>query len=155
MTVTSLQCSKAFGDPRQEHSLEVLRLDFFHAVNPKIPAKVYCNKLLHNRLLDALTKLYNQGLLGLIQTWDGCFCIRNKRVNTSPSVHSWGGAVDINASHNRLGGTSTQDPRLVEAFVTSGFEWGGSWHNPDPMHFQFINLAPWTRTTNSPVVAKK
>jgi hypothetical protein len=35
-----------------------------------------------------------------------------------------------------MGKPPTQDPQLVECFISNGFDWGGEWKNPDGMHFQ-------------------
>jgi hypothetical protein len=34
------------------------------------------------------------------------------------------------------------DPRVVEIFERWGFEWGGRWLVPDPMHFEFVRFVP-------------
>ena len=105
-----------------------------------IPRRIYCNKDLVTPLIRALTLVVNRGLAGQIRTWDGCFNIRTKRGGTSPSLHSWGLAIDINAAWNRMGQPSTQDPRLVACFTASGFDWGGTWARPDAMHFQLAAI---------------
>ena len=53
------------------------------------------------------------------------------------SLHAWGLALDINPDENPYGVESTLNPKLVEIFETYGFEWGGRWKTPDPMHFQW------------------
>ncbi|SNT76267.1 M15 family metallopeptidase [Paracoccus seriniphilus] len=65
------------------------------------------------------------------------------------SPHSWGIAIDINASLGGYwrwtgaseGAVGDYDNRvpwsLVEAMERSGFIWGGKWHHFDGMHFEF------------------
>ncbi len=58
-----------------------------------------------------------------------------------PSWHSWGLAVDINASCNPM---STRwrcniPPPIVELWESAGFYWGGRYDGTrDPMHFEYL-----------------
>jgi hypothetical protein len=58
-----------------------------------------------------------------------------------PSWHSWGLAVDINASCNPM---STRwrcniPPAVVELWECAGFYWGGRYESVhDPMHFEYL-----------------
>ncbi|WP_054693309.1 M15 family metallopeptidase [Syntrophomonas palmitatica] len=81
-------------------------------------------------------------LLNLINTIDGTFVTRH--VNWNPckglSNHSWGIAIDINASdHFRHIDPSSEpyDPNLIlweKAFKPAGFSWGNSY--ADSMHYE-------------------
>lgn len=59
----------------------------------------------------------------------------------TPSNHSWGIAVDLNAPTNPMRNPFTSDmpawlPKLWESY---GFRWGGRYtRTPDPMHFEFM-----------------
>ncbi|MDB6176185.1 M15 family metallopeptidase [Paracoccus sp. Z330] len=65
------------------------------------------------------------------------------------SPHSWGIAIDINASLGGYwrwtgateGAVGDYDNRvpwsLIEAMERSGFIWGGKWHHFDGMHFEY------------------
>jgi len=71
-------------------------------------------------------------------TFDGCFNIRYMRSSAKWSTHSWAIAIDLNARWNRFGHTQfNMDRRIVDAFESAGFTWGGRWHYLDAMHFQF------------------
>ena len=105
-----------------------------------IPKRIYCNRDLIRPLQFALALVLERNLAGKIRTWDGCFNIRAKRGGSSASLHSWGLAIDINASWNRMGQPSTQDPRLVACFKEAGFDWGGDWVRKDAMHFQLAEI---------------
>jgi hypothetical protein len=66
-----------------------------------------------------------------------CRCVKG---SSSPSNHSWGLAVDINAPTNPHGDTLVTDmpdwmPQLWEAY---GFRWGGTYTRPDAMHYEFM-----------------
>lgn len=83
-------------------------------------------------------------LLSLIKTMDGTFVSRH--VNWNPanglSNHSWGTAIDINAS-THFGYVSpgdSDDPNLIlweKAFKPAGFSWGNSYS--DSMHFELLD----------------
>ena len=137
--LTSLQARQHYGDPKAESAMVLFDVPR-ECQSAAIPRRIYCNRDLVGPLTKALALVVNRGLAGTIRTWDGCFNIRTKRGGTSPSLHSWGLAIDINASWNRMGQPSTQDPRLVACFIESGFEWGGAWARPDAMHFQLAEI---------------
>lgn len=83
--------------------------------------------------------LLDTGLYKELKTFDGIWNIRNMRGLNTPSVHSWGLAVDFNAKENPLGGKV----RFSQAFLdvwrkegfTSGADFGGS--RVDGMHFEY------------------
>ena len=53
------------------------------------------------------------------------------------SNHSWGLAFDIDATQYPMG-TRKNPPRwIIDLIESYGFEWGGTWNRPDPMHFEF------------------
>lgn len=73
----------------------------------------------------------------------GCWGYANRPIagTQTPSNHSWGLAVDINAPRNPMRSPLTTDmpewlPRLWESY---GWAWGGRWtRTPDPMHFEYM-----------------
>lgn len=72
-----------------------------------------------------------------IETYDGCYVVRNVRGMSAPSIHSWGLAIDLNAGSNELGTPGSQPVVLIKAFADHGWFWGGQYHHrKDPMHFQ-------------------
>ena len=139
MTVTAAQCLAKYGEPEKEAHMTLWDVPSYLEVGV-IPKRLYCNKDLVDPLALALSNVISQGLVQQIRTWDGCFNIRKKRGAGSPSLHSWGIAIDINAAWNGFGKTPTMSPALVECFTDAGFEWGGYWHHPDGMHFQLVKI---------------
>ncbi|MDD2586692.1 MAG: M15 family metallopeptidase [Syntrophomonadaceae bacterium] len=83
-------------------------------------------------------------LTSLVKTMDGTFVTRhvNWNPNKGLSNHSWGTAIDINASnHFRYVNPSkeTNDPNLIlweKAFKPAGFSWGNSYS--DSMHYEVL-----------------
>lgn len=61
--------------------------------------------------------------------------IRGKR---TPSNHSWGLAVDIDATQFPMGSSKRLPQWLVDLWKAHGFEYGGDWRTrKDPMHMEF------------------
>ena len=112
--------------------------------------RVQGHRLMEGPLKKALRLVCERGLAGELKTYNGCFCIRPMKSGSSPSVHSWGLAIDFNTDTNpyQKPAPSFADmvrdlsDDLVRCFAEAGFEWGGLWHScKDPMHFQL----PWNR----------
>lgn len=137
--LTSKQCYDKYGTPVKESNMilwNVPRELQFTAV----PKKIYCNKDLVAPLTNAFKNIINKGLQEELKSWDGCFNIRNKRQGDTPSLHSWGVAIDINAAWNKMGKTPTLSEDFVNCFKEAGFDWGGEWDSPDGMHFQLKKI---------------
>lgn len=72
----------------------------------------------------------------------GTYNCRTVADTGEPSMHSWGAAIDINASHGdywlwpRSRGDS-MPVEIVEIFERHGFIWGGKWSHYDTMHFEY------------------
>lgn len=100
------------------------------------------------QLLGAWAEVQQRGLAKYLLTFDGSFTPRMVRgSSTTPSNHSFGTALDINAAWNPIGhapgsGKGTVVP-LVPIFKAWGFAWGGDYkHRLDPMHFEMAELRP-------------
>jgi D-alanyl-D-alanine carboxypeptidase len=106
-----------------------------------ILGNVTCHRRLFRQLRGALTEVRDRGLAHLIDPGDyaGCYYPRyvSAAVGARISRHTWGIALDINASRNPYGSTPTQDRRLVRIMRKWGFAWGGTWPTPDGMHFEW------------------
>jgi D-alanyl-D-alanine carboxypeptidase len=104
-----------------------------------ILGQVHCHRRVIPLLREVLSELARRGLGDLIHQYAGCYSARynNRDPSTTLSHHSWGAAIDINVSTNRLGDEPTLDRRVVDVFERWGFIWGGRWLVPDGMHFEF------------------
>jgi hypothetical protein len=77
----------------------------------------------------------------IIKDWSWGFACRPIGDGNTPSNHSWGLAVDINAPVNPMKNPLTTDmpswmPRLWKNY---GFKWGGDYFTTkDPMHYEFL-----------------
>ena len=153
--VTSDRLTKRFGNPTintaawERQNMIVWRVPPLIALAiPELPSRIYCHKLFAPVLDKWFTALVENGLATEINTFDGCWNVRNKRGLKSLSIHAWGMAVDLNASHNPLGLTADQckarnlvpfSPAFIAVsrhYVDCGADW---LKRPDGMHFQ-VNL---------------
>jgi hypothetical protein len=136
----SKDCLKKYGDPHLGMNMTTWKVPIELAVIKALPTKIYCNKDMVGPLGLAFTNLLERGLGGELHSFDGCFNIRQMRGSKSMSLHSWGVAVDLNASTNQMGSKPTLTPEFVKCFTDVGFDWGGDWKNPDGMHFQLRSI---------------
>ena len=90
--------------------------------------------------IKALTNVLDAGVQDELHTFDGCFNVRLIRGGLNWSAHSWGMAVDLNASLNPLGGISMWSDRFVQCFTMAGFTWGGTFQRRDPQHFSLVGF---------------
>lgn len=103
------------------------------------PKKIYINKDFKPFVERGLRNVIERGLTEELKTWDGCYIVRSKRLSTSYSMHSWGLAIDVNASENRQGTQGSMSKEFAQCFIDAGCEWGGNWEPlriKDPMHIQ-------------------
>ena len=55
-------------------------------------------------------------------------------------MHAFGLALDLNVQRNLYGTPGGMHPDIVAIFEKWGFEWGGRWDRPDPMHFELNSI---------------
>jgi D-alanyl-D-alanine carboxypeptidase len=86
-----------------------------------------------------------RGFINLQPGWcwgGGCRAIKRSdgTLTDTPSNHSWGLALDINAPENVFGGaTHTIPSAMGRLWNTYGFRWGGNYPDTkDWMHFEFM-----------------
>lgn len=92
-----------------------------------------------------------RGLLAKLREYNGCYVPRH--MGWTPgrplSVHSWGAAVDFDASTNGYGvpeGRMQINRDFVQLMESAGWTWGGRWTREyaDGMHFQWTDPLPGT-----------
>ena len=137
--LTAKDCLNKYGAPELEKAMTLWDVPA-HLEIGAIPKRLYCNRDMVSPLMHAFQLIIDRGLVDELKTFDGCFNIRIKRGGSSPSLHSWGVAIDINAAWNRMGSKPTLSLKLVMCFKESGFDWGGDWKSPDGMHFQLARI---------------
>lgn len=133
--LSSTDCFERFGKPELQNSMILWALPAKYR-NCNLPERIYCHELMPQYLTMAFDKLIETGAIKELVEWNGCFNIRKKKGAKTMSLHSWGLAIDVNAKYNQFGGKSNLSSVFVGCFKSSGFDWGGDWFKPDPMHFQ-------------------
>ena len=112
---------------------------------PALPSRIYLHRAFQNIAETWFRALIAADVSKEIVTYDGCWNVRTKRGLSSLSIHAFGMAIDLNASHNPLGLTRDQCiARKLKPFtkeflnVSRKFvDCGGDWPTrPDLMHFQ-------------------
>ena len=114
---------------------------------PALPNRLYINKDLVPVIETTFNRLISLGVYKEIHTFDGLFNIRYIRGSkTRLSIHSWGLAIDLNASNNPLGHTKQQavakglhpfTDLFDEVWAEAGWTPGIRWSRPDGMHFEY------------------
>lgn len=120
---------------------------------PGLNRSVQVNRAAKDKFIKAFTYIKNGTavvngkevpLLSLIKTMDGTFVPRHVNWNAANGLsnHSWGTAIDLNASnHYRyVSPDETEDPNRIlweKAFKPAGFSWGNSYS--DAMHYELLN----------------
>ena len=111
---------------------------WINTITSKPTKKIYCNRDLIGPLNIALKNVIDNGLKGELRTFDGCFMIRAQRGTTdTPSMHSYGIAIDLNARLNPLGADPVMLPEFVKCWTDAGWTWGGNFKRKDGMHFEY------------------
>jgi hypothetical protein len=107
-----------------------------------ILGRVTCHRLMLPQLRGALADVQAAGLASSLHSYDGCYVPRfiERNPEHAISLHTWGIAIDLDASTNYRGIRGTMDPQVVDIFKRWGFRWGGDWTYTDPMHFELAAL---------------
>jgi hypothetical protein len=146
-------CLRLFGNPSapgwtSEHLVPIATPFAMHM--DEIPIhSIKVNKIAAASLSRVLTTIWNacghdQARVGECgcDVYSGCFAVRPIRGGRSPSMHSFGLAIDINAPENQLAAPARDtlfqsDSVVTRAFKAEGWIWGGDWRGRrDAMHFQ-------------------
>lgn len=116
--------------------------DNIRTVTLPIVGRVTCHRLMIPQLRGALQDVADAGLASSLSTYDGCYVPRfiERNPENSISLHTWGIAIDMDASTNYRGIQGTMHPEVVTIFKRWGFRWGGDWKHTDPMHFELAAL---------------
>ncbi len=80
--------------------------------------------------------LFDHGPVDEMDDWG--YANRPIRGTRTPSNHSWGLAIDADATLYPQGQSKARFPQWVmDVFAKYGWENGWRWSNPDPMHFEY------------------
>lgn len=155
-TLTGLDFYKRYGHPDKVNNLLIWDVPSKLEIGV-IPKRIYCNADFIPMLEKGFGNLIDRGHVDELKTYDGVYnkrpirgyekkyeaLMRAGRIEDAIkylSIHSWAGAIDLNAAWNKLGGKSSLTKDFVLCLTDAGMEWGGSWKRVDPMHFQMGKL---------------
>jgi hypothetical protein len=152
------ECMKLFGNPSwpgwaAEHLVPVATPFEMHM--DEIPIhSIKVNRIAASSLSRVLVAIWNNCGHSQLNVdkcgcgvYSGCWAVRPIRGGRTPSMHSFGLAIDINAPANGLAQPVTRtlfkpDSLVVKAFKDEGWVWGGDWRGRrDAMHFQAAVVA--------------
>ena len=148
------EIKRVFGDPspyfREDGRIgpqwEAAILGVLHLPSPltlgwdlsKTVSRIRVHQAILQPTHRALKAIHEAGLWDELRTFDGAYNFRSKRTSRRLSLHCWGVALDFNASEDPQGDEQIDMAEgVVRAFEHEGFEWGGRWATPDPMHYQY------------------
>ncbi len=111
--------------------------------------KQWLNKELIAPLEAVFHELISTGLVAELKTYDGAWVIRQMRQGGTISAHSFGIALDFNASLNPQGkaykeGQGMFTPAFIAVWKKHGFLAGADFPLKDLMHFQMALKQPVT-----------
>ena len=141
------ELKRIFGDPLIEGFWKTYgafcempkELDYIFTYKYKGKPGFWCHRGIILPLKRAFNIIVETDNRYLIKSFGGCYNLRNIRGGSKLSMHSWGIAIDLNVSENRLGsvGEFHKRPELIKIFEKEGFTWGGNFSRLDPMHFEY------------------
>jgi hypothetical protein len=96
-----------------------------------------CHRLLVPHLTWVLSELKRQKLDGFVVNYGGIYNNRPQVGSAKLSTHAWGIAIDVETEKYPLGSKERLPKAVVDVFARAGFQYGGDFARPDPMHFQY------------------
>ena len=146
------QCLKLFGNPSDRtwasKNLAYVAPPFAMKMGNIPISRVKINKIAAPALTKAFADIWEA--CGKSQTkvnsvhannFSGDWVVRPIRGGSTPSMHSFALAIDLDAANNPLGALETffmPGSLVVKCFEQNGFIWGGRWKGRrDAMHFQW------------------
>jgi hypothetical protein len=143
-----------YGEIGDKSQLTTLTFPYPMYYGGKLTKTTTVHKLAKDSLESILKEILNTyGLKRIkelkLDQFDGLYNIRNKRGGSTPSIHSWAIAIDINATDNSLRartGTALFSKPEYQQFINIWYKYGwksfGKELGYDWMHFQ-VNDAPF------------
>ena len=127
-----------FGDPMSPTFEQDNIVSVAHQIGGGKAINIRSHKAIVQPLHDVFVALQQYGVTSDLFEYDGCYVVRDIRGSSYPSLHSWGLAVDFDASKFPLGSDDRLPHLVLLAFKQVGFFYGGDFHHRlDPMHFEW------------------
>jgi hypothetical protein len=131
----------------EKDHIVILEMPVLKNTPPYYTSRIKVHQKVARQFENLFTDWENEGLMDLILSYDGSFNPRMIRgTDNKLSSHSYGIAIDINASWNSPGiippGSQITGSvrKLVETANRNGFFWGGHFKRYDGMHFEIARI---------------
>lgn len=149
------QCLKLFGNPSEKgwgaKNIEYIAPPFAMTMGDIPISRVKINKVAAPALRAAFNDIWEacgKTQAGVARAhadrFSGDWVVRPIRGGSTPSMHSFALAIDLDAGSNPLGALETffmPGSLVVKCFEQRGFIWGGRWKGRrDAMHFQYARV---------------
>lgn len=149
------RCLAHYGDPstkafRDAYIVLYTFPDWLAKIFPPYAGKPVTRQYVHKALIAPLEAVFKEllstGLYKELKSFDGLWVVRLKRGINEYSIHSWGLALDLNASRNPLGVKWGSKPGMFSASFLAvwrkhGFTCGADFSRGDAMHFQYTPIS--------------
>lgn len=150
------EVKRVFGDPahfRRDDGTLTPEWESAHIVRVKLPSPMSyvqggnVTRVAVHRLIADITAATLADLLALgpemwseLQPYGGGYEPRLQRGSATPSLHTWGLALDFNPGKYPLGSLKRMPDAIVDVFKRHAWTYGGDFHSrKDGMHFQFAS----------------
>lgn len=151
-----------YGNPRGRNGTASPKWESDNIVRVKAPWKLVTSwdftpvsaVRVHEKCSDSLARVFDKIWASAdqdqakIDEWGmnlfaGAYTFRVMRGGNRLSMHSWGCAIDFDSDRNKMHDArphfSSIQP-VLDAFASEGWTWGGSWSDPDGMHWQAADV---------------
>ena len=99
--------------------------------------KATCHKLVVDNFVQAFKAIQDAQLEALVLRYGGLYANRVIRGGTTPSMHAFGIAIDLEPEKYPLGSDARFPDAVIAVFHRFGFFYGGDFEGrKDPMHFE-------------------
>lgn len=133
-----------YGSPGDENNLVGLGVPV--GVVVKYEGKQVSTIRCHHKVAESLRSILvelSQVCPGVLLEYAGCYNNRSIRGGSTPSLHSWGAAIDLkpdtNGNHTHWPTGADMPLEVMEVFSRHGWLSAGAFWSRDAMHFQFTH----------------
>lgn len=134
-----------YGAPGDESRLVTIVFPFPTFYDGQLVRSTRCHEKCASSLLRVLTSIgqgfgQRRDVIDAAADYSGCYNNRPKRGGSSPSLHAYGAAIDLDADENTFRDhwplQADMPIEVMEAFASEGWLSAGAFWGYDAMHFQ-------------------
>lgn len=137
-----------FGSPGDEGNLELFDFPYPVYFEGKLTKRGRCHRKVKESLLRVLHEIGDRwgnkpGIMEEAEDYGGIYVNRNKRNGSTPSLHAYGAAIDLDDDDNgnlvHWPSVADMPLEIMEAFAREGWTSAGAFWSRDAMHFEATN----------------